>query len=125
MNLLLDSHTLLWWLHAPERLQTKTFQLIEGAGNTVFYSAASVWELELKAAAGKLFLPVDWLEGIRQSEFQELPVRSVEAKRSAHLPRHHRDPFDRLLIAQALEHGLHIATRDRIIEAYGVPVLYV
>jgi PIN domain nuclease of toxin-antitoxin system len=123
MNLLLDSHALVWALNEPERLRAGTAEIIADEENGVFYSVASVWELELKAALRKLTLPENWLDGIRGSRFVELPIRTAEASRSARLPRHHRDPFDRLLVAQALEHDLHIATRDRVMERYGVRTL--
>lgn len=123
MNLLLDSHALLWALHDPGQLRGAAAEAIRDPGRAVFFSAASAWELELKAAAGKLDLPEDWLAGAEQSGFLELPVTAAQARASVQLPWHHRDPFDRLLVAQAQEHGLRIATRDPFIPAYDVPVL--
>ena len=98
---------------------------IRDPAHAVFFSAASVWELELKAARGKLELPEDWIEVARGRGLVELAVSASHARTSAHLPWHHRDPFDRLLVAQAQEHGLRIATRDPILGAYGVPILAV
>ena len=125
MNLLLDSHALLWALHDPGKLRAEAVEAIRDPDRAVFYSAASVWELELKAAVGKLDLPEDWLHAADESGFLELPVKATEARDSARLPWHHRDPFDRVVVAQALKHGLRIATRDADIPKYGVPVLVV
>lgn len=125
MNLLLDAHALLWSLHDPGRLRAEAAEAIRDPGRAVFYSAASVWELELKAAAGKLGLPNDWLSAAKESGFLELPVKAAEATDSARLPWHHRDPFDRVVVAQAIKHGLRVATRDPIIPEYDVPVLMV
>lgn len=125
MNLLLDAHALLWALHDPGKLRAEAVEEIQDPGRAVFYSAASVWELELKAAVGKLDLPEDWLSAAEKSGFLELAVKAAEASDSARLPWHHRDPFDRVVVAQALKHGLRIATRDPAIPKYGVPVLVV
>lgn len=125
MNLLLDSHALLWALHDPGKLRPEAAAAIRDPGRAVFFSAASVWELELKAALGKLELPAAWLEEVARTGFLELPVTAAEARVSAHLPWHHKDPFDRLLVSQSLSHGLQVATRGPAIPAYGVPVLLV
>ena len=123
MIILLDSHTLLWALHDPERLRPEAAAAIRDTGHTVFFSAASAWELELKAAVGKLDLPEDWLDAAAETGFLELPVTAREARASARLPWHHRDPFDRLLVATCRMNGLQIATRDPLISAYDVHVL--
>lgn len=125
MNLLLDSHALLWALHDPGKLRPEAVEAIRDSRRAVFYSAASAWELELKAARGKLTLPDQWLDAADQTGFLHLPVTAAEARASAHLPWLHADPFDRVLVAQAREHGLTIATRDPLIPPYGVPVLQV
>jgi PIN domain nuclease of toxin-antitoxin system len=106
-------------------MQPDAVEAIRDPRRTVFYSAASVWELELKAATGKLSLPDGWLAAADGAGFIHLPVTASEARASAHLPWHHRDPFDRVLVAQAIEHRLTIATRDPLIEPYGVPILTV
>ena len=100
-------------------------EAIRDPRRAVFYSAASAWELELKAARGKLVLPDGWLATADETGFLHLSVTAGEARSSAHLPWHHADPFDRMLVAQALAHGLMIATRDPLIPPYGVPVLQV
>lgn len=125
MNLLLDSHTLVWALHDPSRMRPKAVRAIRDPGRAVFYSAASVWELEIKAARGKLGLPEEWLASAEETGFLHLPVVASEARASARLPWHHTDPFDRLLVAQAKAHGLAIATKDAVMAAYDVRVVEV
>lgn len=125
MNLLLDSHTLLWALHAPARMRAEAVTAIRDARSGVFFSAASAWELEIKAAKGKLFLPPDWIRVAESTGFLQIPVTAAAGQASARLPWHHADPFDRVLIAQAIEHGLRLATRDHVFAAYGVPLLEV
>lgn len=123
MILLLDSHVLLWALHNPDRLSSKAREAIVDPTNLVYFSAASAWELEIKVDKGKLTLPSVWLQVAIETGLVELPVSSVDAQRSAHLPPHHSDPFDRLLVAQAMAHQLHLVTRDGTLAAYGVPIL--
>ncbi len=125
MNLLLDSHALLWALHAPGRMRPEAVAAIRDTRRAVYFSAASAWELEIKASRGKLVLPPDWLGVAETTGFLQIPVTAAAGQASAHLPWHHADPFDRVLIAQAIEHGLQIATRDPLFTAYGVPVLAV
>ena len=122
MRLLLDTHALLWALATPARLPARTASAIRDPANAVFVSAASVWEIAIKAALGKLTADLD--EVARTSievGFEELPVTLAHARRVRELPARHRDPFDRMLVAQALEEGLTIATRDVVIKEYGVP----
>ena len=125
MNLLLDSHALLWALHAPDRMRPEAVAAIRDSRNAVYFSAASAWELELKAAKGKLALPQDWLRVAEATGFLQIPVTAAVAQASARLPWHHSDPFDRVLVAEALERGLHVATRDAVFGSYRVPVLEV
>lgn len=125
MNTLLDSHALLWCLHEPERVAADALQTIRDPAQAVFFSAASVWEIELKGSLGKLELPDGWVQAARDSGFIELTVTASHAQGSARLPRHHRDPFDRMLVAQAREHGLRIATRDVMLRQYDIPLLAV
>ena len=125
MNILLDSHALLWALHAPGKMLSSAVTAIADPRNMVYFSAASAWELEIKSAMGKLELPGDWLEVAEATGFLHVTVTATIARASAHLPMHHRDPFDRLVIAQAIEMGLRIATRDGEFAAYGVPLLEV
>jgi PIN domain nuclease of toxin-antitoxin system len=123
VSLLLDSHALLWALHAPKLLAPNAAALIRDPRQAVYFSAASAWELEIKMAKGKLALPPDWLEAATQTGFLHLPVTAQIAQASARLPRHHDDPFDRMLVAHASAMDLRIVTRDRWIRAYGVGVV--
>lgn len=123
MNLLLDSHALLWALHDPDRLRPRAVEQIRDPRRAVFFSAASAWELEIKAAKGKLTLPKGWLDAAVETGFLELGVSAADAARSARLAWHHSDPFDRVLVAQAMEHNLAIVTRDSLMLPYGVSIV--
>ena len=116
---------MLWALHAPARLTPAARAAVSDSRRAVCYSAASAWELEIKAVKGKLILPDDWLSVADTTGFLHLPVTASEARLSARLPWHDGDPFDRILVAQAISHGLHLATRDPLMSAYDVPVLAV
>lgn len=123
MRLLLDSHVIVWWAVFPGRLRSATRALLKAPENEVFLSAASVWELGLKIARQKLSLPADYAARLMADGIDELPVSIAHANRAMTLPGLHADPFDRLLIAQALEEGLVLVTSDREIVRYDVPTL--
>ncbi len=124
MNLLLDSHVLLWAILSPEKLRERARQeIIESP--CLFFSAASVWELEIKRSRERLFLPEDWVEQAEAEGFSELPVTARHAQEGGKLPWHHKDPFDRILIAQARVEGLVFASRDKFAPLYHVPLLEV
>ncbi len=123
MNLLIDSHVLLWALSAPEKLAARARDAITEPANSVFYSAASVWELELKAAKGKLALPPDWLAAAGTTGFTEWKIDAQQAIASARLPWIHSDPFDRLFVALAQLNDLTLVTRDRILRSYRVRLI--
>lgn len=97
---------------------------MEDVTTPLYFSAASIWELEIKRAKGKLDAPDDLFETTRQRGFAELAVLSLHAIIAARLPPHHGDPFDRMLVAQAQRENLTIVTNDRCIAAYDVPVLW-
>lgn len=122
MSLLLDTHALVWWRALDPRLGEAARRAIAGA-ERVFVSAASAWEAAIKESRGKLRLPEPFERGVDESGFGRLGVSFEHARRAAALPWHHRDPFDRMLIAQAQGEGLAIVTADRIFAAYGVPVI--
>jgi PIN domain nuclease of toxin-antitoxin system len=127
-QLLLDSHAFLWAAAAPEQLGSAARQALEDAANTVYVSAASLWELLLKAAKGKLDLgihPPQRLESLMAGlEVSVLPVRFEHLKEAYSLPGLHREPFDRLLIGQARSEGLTLVTKDSTIERYEVEILW-
>jgi PIN domain nuclease of toxin-antitoxin system len=125
VRLVLDTQALLWALSAPSKLPVRTAAALRDPANDVFVSAASVWEIAIKTALGKLSADVD--EIVRTSlevGFEELAVTLVHARRVHSLPPRHRDPFDRMLVAQALEDGLTIVTHDTMVIAYGAPSLW-
>ena len=123
MRLLLDTHVLLWWLAADPGLSPAARSVIAEGANTVFVSAATAWEMAIKRALGKLIVPDDLEGAVTASGFQSLPITMAHALLAGALPRHHDDPFDRMLIAQAQSEGLTIVTRDAQFSAYGVPIL--
>jgi PIN domain nuclease of toxin-antitoxin system len=123
VRLLLDTHALLWALGLPDELRLEARRAIEDARNDVFVSAASAWEIAIKRALGRLEAPDDLGDAIEAVGFAELPITIGHALAVERLVRHHRDPFDRMLIAQALVEGLTIVTRDARFEPYGVPIL--
>jgi PIN domain nuclease of toxin-antitoxin system len=124
VKLLLDSHTFLWWLAEDPKLSAEARKAIGDPSSVVHVSAASVWELSIKAALGKLDLDgADLVEEIDENDFVEFPVTARHALAAATLPRHHDDPFDRMLIAQAQLEGLTVVTRDSAFRAYGVAIL--
>ena len=118
MRLLLDTQIFLWYLADSKRLVPRARTAIRGA-DRVFVSAASIWEAAIKTALGKLTVVLDDLvAGIAASGFSELPITALHAARVAALPDHHRDPFDRMLIAQALHEPLHLLTADAALRRY-------
>jgi len=121
-RLLLDTHVLLWWLAGSPELPDQIKERID-TELEVYVSSASVWELSIKQAAGKLTLPDDLIKWIRQGGLSELPITMQHADLAGRLPLIHRDPFDRMLVAQALAERLTLVTRDELIQKYDVPVL--
>lgn len=118
---LLDTHVALWWLaNAP--LAPGAAEVIAGPDNLLFLSAASVWEVAIKRATGKLRMDDPAFEVFDES-FEPLAIDARHARTVASLPALHRDPFDRMLIAQATSEGLTIITRDRAFEPYDVRLL--
>jgi PIN domain nuclease of toxin-antitoxin system len=125
LRLLLDTHILLWWLANSPALPEQARQLIANAENTVFVSAVSLWEIWLKHSLGKLRLPADFEERLAGESFENLPLMAAHAREVAFLPWRHRDPFDRMLIAQARIASLRFVTADEIAAAYDDVVLLV
>ena len=121
MNLLIDTCTLLWWANGDD-LSPAVSQAMADPDNRVWVSAASIWEIGIKQSLGKLTVRGD-LDALIDEDFEHLPIAFAHARRAAQLPRHHRDPFDRMLIAQAETEDLTLATRDRRIRSYDVTLL--
>ena len=123
MILLLDAHTLLWWLASDGSLKPDALAAIAQPANDVLVSVASIWELEIKRAAGKLQPPAAILDTVTGQGMSVLPITGEDAVTAAALPLHHRDPFDRMLVAQARRVDATIVTRDSAFAAYEVDVL--
>lgn len=125
MRLLLDSHAYLWWLADAPELSAPARAAIIDPANIVVVSAATIWEIEIKRALGRLDAGnADLIAEIEANRFVELAVRAKHATAAARLPRHHDDPFHRMLVAQSQVEGLVCVTRDPAFEAYGVPRLW-
>ncbi|MCP3934331.1 MAG: type II toxin-antitoxin system VapC family toxin [Actinomycetia bacterium] len=122
MRILLDSHVALWWLEDSESLGVKCRALIEHA-DEAFFSAVTPWELGIKRALGKLTMPDGLAQALTSSGFVALDISVDHAERAPVLHLHHRDPFDRLLIAQAQLEALTLVSADGSFEAYEVEVV--
>lgn len=124
MSILLDTHALLWWLLEDNNLSVAAYNLIADGDGTVFISAASAWEIATKNRLGRLpeadalLQDVSWY--IADQGFVELPITVRDAEQAGRLPAHHRDPFDRMLIAQALNRDIALLSNERQFDEYGV-----
>ena len=123
MKLLLDTQILLWWDRQLRRVPAVIRSAIEDGSNEISVSVASVWEIAIKRATGKLEFPAPIAETVERLGFELLPITAVHAEHAGGLPRHHNDPFDRLIIAQAMLEGLILGTQDRAMRPYSVPTL--
>lgn len=125
MKLLLDTHVILWAAADSNRLTVAARQLIGDAGNEKFFSVASLWEVAIKRGLGRADFqcdPAELRQGLLDNAYVELPVLGSHAMAVANLPPIHKDPFDRMLVAQARVEGLALLTADPIMAQYGVPV---
>lgn len=128
MKLLIDTQCWLWWFAEPDRLKEETIAQIVDETNELWFSVASVWEMGIKVGLGKLPLP-ETIDRYIANRMKELGARSLEiradhALQAAGLPLHHRDPFDRMLIAQAQVEGMVIVSADRMFARYDVEILW-
>lgn len=123
MNLLLDTHTLIWALENNPTLSKRARSAIIEGENLVFISAVSIWEISIKKAMGKLKTPDNLLEEIELHRFTQLNINFDHAQLAGKLPNIHKDPFDRMLIAQATIEKLTLVTRDEIIPQYNVKLI--
>ena len=128
MRLLLDTHALIWWLAADDSLSLTARNAIADAANDIFISAASAWEIAVKYASGRLQLPEHperFVPAMREERgFTALAVDEESALHASRLPSLHRDPFDRLLVSQAIVHGMTILTPDPIVARYPARTLW-
>jgi len=122
-RLLLDTHVLLWWLSDDPQLGQATRQAISDPRNQVFISAASAWEISIKKSLGKLSAPDDMDSIVDDEGFEPLPISFFHGEQAGMLPGHHKDPFDRMLIAQAQSEGLVLVTSDEKIANYGIKTM--
>jgi PIN domain nuclease of toxin-antitoxin system len=123
VNLLLDTHGVIWWALNSRALRAEARQAISSA-DRVLVSAASAWEIAIKTALGRVHLKDPLSTIVRRSGFEPLPVTFEHAERLSALPAHHADPFDRLLLVQALVEGLTLVSHDRVLQAYAVPIIW-
>ncbi len=125
MNLFLDTHVLLWWLDDSSLLSKQARNYIADVDSIIFVSAVVIWEIRIKQAIGKLEITPDFFSIVQQQGFEILSITAQHVNKVGSLPMHHRDPFDRMLIAQAMEEGLTIMTHDQAFEMYKVPIVEV
>ncbi len=127
MKLLIDSHIFIWWQDEPKKLSAKFSNAIFDTSNTIYLSLVSLWEMQLKIQTGKLHLSVNLSKAIetvqKANDLQILPIESAHVYELENLPFHHKDPFDRLLIAQANIENLTLVTDDPKFSAYSAHLL--
>lgn len=123
MGYLLDTHSLLWALGKPDALSDRARTAISDANSIIHISTASLWECAIKVSIGKLELPEEFFDAVTRAGFEELQIRVSHLKVYGGLPMHHRDPFDRILVAQATAESLTLISRDSKIAKYGVNIL--
>ncbi len=123
MKLLLDTHILLWWLAGDPALTPTQCMAIEDKRNSCFVSAATIWEISIKSGLGKLYVPSEYLEVLTSQGFFQLPISWAHSQAVSKLPVIHKDPFDRILIAQAQIEGMTLVCNDPLIAKYEVLVI--
>lgn len=128
MRILLDSHSFLWFITGDDRLSDRAKNLITDLSNPVLISVASLWEISIKTGLGKLELSRPFEEFIPEqralNEIDQLPIELAHLAKRIDLPLHHRDPFDRLIIAQAMVEGLPIISRDAEFQSYSIEIIW-
>ncbi len=124
MIVLLDTHALIWSLEDSPRLSTTARTVIEDAGNVVLASATSAWEIAIKKALGRLSAPGDLEVAVEAAGFTKRTITFADAHRSSTLPAHHKDPFDRMLVAQALVDGIPIVSCDPLVALYSAQIIW-
>lgn len=126
MKLLLDTHILLWWLDDDKKLSEYGRQLIQNPDNDVFVSHVSLWEIQVKNMSGKLNAHVETIiQQLPVNNFQQFPIHTDHILFLAKLPPHHQDPFDRMLVSQALSEPFHLITHDKNVSLYSESIILV
>lgn len=120
MNLLLDTHIVLWWFSDSAKLSKNSRKLISDMNNFIFVSAATAWEISIKKNLGKLKAPDDLGEALKINGFQSISITLEHAELAGSFPRHHDDPFDRMLIAQSKIENLTLLTHDKHFQSYKI-----
>lgn len=123
MRILIDTHVFLWWDRQLRRLSRPLRAAIEDEANEIYLSAASVWEIAVKRALGKLIFSRTIVDAVSELGFDILPVTGTHAEHAGCLPRHHNDPFDRLIVAQARLEGMVLGTQDPMLRPYAITSL--
>lgn len=127
MRILVDTHVLLWALSDPARIESAAREALESRRNEVFFSAASIWEIAIKARLLRMQFGVDAEEVAQVAQgigFLELPIRANHAAGVARMPLHHKDPFDRILVSQSVAESLRLMTTDRVLAAYSKDLVW-
>ncbi|MEP6988699.1 MAG: type II toxin-antitoxin system VapC family toxin [Chloroflexota bacterium] len=127
MNLLLDTHTFIWWISKPDQLSPNVLSLLDDENNKPVISVVNIWEIQIKNAVGKMDLNFsldDIVETYRENGIEILPIYPNHVLRLSSLPDHHRDPFDRILVAQAIVENITVISKDPKIKQYPVPVIW-
>ena len=127
MNLLIDTHAVIWFITDNDSLPRKTKEIIENKDNNCYISIDSYWEIAIKYSIGRLDLKVDLetiFKIIEESGFKTLPMTTVHILKNAGLKLHHQDPFDRIIIAQSLSENLTVITKDGLFKNYEIPILW-
>ena len=124
MKLLLDTHAVLWFLRGDERLSESARRHLADEANRVLLSAAVAWEISIKRSLGKLVAPPDYVSALLDAGVQPLAISVEHARAVERLPAHHRDPFDRMLVAQAIVEGAALVSRDEALRPYDVTLIW-
>ncbi|MGQ8366049.1 type II toxin-antitoxin system VapC family toxin [Glaciecola sp. 1036] len=119
-RILLDTHAFIWWMNGDSRMGEIAKKCIASASNEIYVSAATVWEMSIKQQMGKLITPDDIESSILEAGFSPLSITAFHGQQAGRLPLHHKDSFDRMLIAQAQAEGLKLMTKDECFLAYGI-----
>lgn len=122
-RLLIDTHVFIWWLTDDPALGPMARSAISRGGNVVYVSAVTPWEISIKRSIGKLHFEADMDEAMERNRFFPLSITHAHAEQAGELPRHHGDPFDRMLIAQSQMEGLILVSADTVFSQYGIRLL--